>query len=121
PGLRLRVNFDLTATGDEGRDFDVFGVRIQVKTKWRGRKNLVRRVNDRRRLMALGSEVFVFARWVAMDNTVELLGWIDSKELRNHGKNTKSTRAEHWNTEIDEKHLHPMSQLVDRLEYRSAS
>lgn len=120
-GVYLKVDTALRRKGDGGADVFVFGLRLQVKTKKTGTKNLIRRLDHEKQLRGLFAHAFVFARWLENQRLVQLLGWIRARDVTEVGKFCKSTRDEHWNLDIEDHHLLPMNDLVDELVLRRAS
>ncbi len=111
-----RVSIDLTprARGDGGIDVSIAGIAIENKTRVRGHKYLVRRIDGRGRLLPISADVVTFAKAID-DRSVELLGWLPRAEVRLLSVLEPSRVADHWNLSIPENRLKPMSQLVSRI------
>lgn len=114
---RLSVDTKLRGRGDGGVDVDVFGVTLQVKTRARGDRNLVRRV-DRKGIRGLNVIAYVFCQLLTERRTVLLLGWIKSDELRTYAKSERSPVDVHFNLSVDAKYLRPMNSLLDEIQLR---
>lgn len=116
-GFNLSVDSRLLPNGDGGRDLEACGLSLQVKTNVTGNANLIRRIDDRRNLIPLGCDLFVFARVSPNPPGAYLKGWIWSRKASASDMNRicKSTVAEHWNLRIDPRLLDPMSRLLVEL------
>jgi hypothetical protein len=125
-GFPCFVDIVLRPYGDDGRDLEVCGLVLQVKTRRKGiaRRSLVKRGDGRGRIVPLACDVFVFAQWdeTAPDDVPQLLGWIWARDARSYGVFERSpvSYADHWNLRIPDALLLPMSRLVDELASRRA-
>lgn len=111
----VQVDTVLRRYGDGGADIVLMGLRIQVKTRSSGKRNLIRRVDDTKRLRGLSVHAFVFAQLLEAQRLVHLLGWCHATDARKNGRLSKSARGEWWNIEVEEKYLLPMNDLVTEL------
>lgn len=119
-GCRLQIDTALRMFGDGGTDIDVFGVRIEVKTRVKGRHYLVRRLDEQKKIKPLNADLYVSSKFVS-EREVHLLGWMWRRELTEFSRFEPSTRAGHWNLNIDETRLHPMSDLAGEVNLRRAA
>lgn len=119
-GAHVSVDTALKPRGDGGKDLELFGQSIQVKTRITSSDNLVRRIDQSRRLRGLDCDLFVFCKIgdSVPPTCVDLLGWIASDSVRRHGVHVRSRRASHWNLRVDDKFLEPMSRLPMQFETR---
>lgn len=120
-GTNVQIDTMLRRYGDGGADIVLMGVRIQVKTRASGKRNLIRRVDDRKRLRGLAVHAFVFAQLLESARTVHLLGWCHATDARKNGRLSKSARGDWWNIEVEEKYLLPMNDLATELSTRGYS
>lgn len=119
-GTRMSVDDRLLRVGDGGVDALVNGYSMQIKTRQRGRQNLIRTLDDRKRLIAFNVEAFVFAKF-AEPSDVFLLGWITADDARGVGDFKRSRVADHFNTVVEDKELEPMSRLIAEIQLRSVA
>lgn len=102
----------LTDFGDGGRDFEIYGVAYQLKTRKRlDGRNLVRRVSDKGRLKRMMDGRYVFAQWDGQ--ACQLLGWCNHSEVRDC-KVEKAGHG-HWNLVVPAELLKPMCRLIDAI------
>jgi hypothetical protein len=106
--------------GDGGRDVEIFGQRIQVKTRRNPYgKVLVRRVNHRGgQIEPLNFDILVGCEWSLTDR-VSLIGWCQRHRL--FDSNFARSRFDHYNLEIFDHLLLPMCRLVDHLLVRQSA
>lgn len=117
-GTDLKVDTVLRYKGDGGVDIMVFGMRLQVKTRAIGSRNLVRRVTEEKKVVPIPVHAFVFAQLLESEGKVNLLGWLPATEATEHGRQVKSGKANFWNLEVDAKFLEPMKDLAEHLNLR---
>lgn len=141
-GLGLVLDTVLRKGGDGGVDVVASGLRVQVKTLVTGVDLLIRRIDERKRVLGLASEAYVFAAMshrapdlhepptlpclVDAPSTptgvkVDLLGWIARSDARRVGTSEHSRKGDWWNLRIDRAHLQAMTRLCDEARLRSAS
>ncbi len=113
-GCSMSVDARLHSKGDDGCDLRASGIGIQVKSRVKGSRNLIRRVDDRKRLRPLTAEVFVFCRYVHAQET-RLLGWLYSDAVRRVSKHERSVVGDWWNLDVDAIHLRPVHELVNEI------
>lgn len=119
-GYEQRVDLVLRQFGDGGRDVEVSGLVIQVKTRRKGigRRSFVKR-GDRGHIVPFKCELFVFAEWneTTPSEAPQLLGWMWSVDVSRGGRFERSplARARHWNLRVRDLDLLPMSRLIDEL------
>jgi hypothetical protein len=108
-----------TQLGDGGRDLDVFGQRIQVKTRRASYgKTLVRRISHKGgRIEPLDFDILVSCEWFLGKN-VSLMGWCKRGKL--FDSNFARSRFDHYNLEVFDRSLLPMGRLLDHLAVRRA-
>ena len=111
----LQPDIELRKFGDGGCDIDAGGLVVQVKTRSSGTRNLIRRVDAKKRIRGLDCDAFVFASWDQKNMDVSLLGWIYSAQARLRGSHTRSSVATHWNLEVADDLLFPMKRLVEAI------
>lgn len=102
--------------GDGGRDLEVFGRNVQVKTRRSPYgKTLVRRVQKAGgSIEPLDFDVLVGSQWIPSNGgQVLLLGWCQRERL--FDSNFSKSRFNHFNLEIIDDHLLPMQRLIDHL------
>lgn len=112
---RLAVDDRLLTDGDGGKDVELYDLTMQVKTRGTSTKNLIRRVDDRRRLRPSVADLFVFAQFDCRSRDGRLIGWIWTKTVRLVAKHQKSTRGDWWNDYIADAELLPMDRLISEL------
>ncbi len=119
-GLNLSVNRELLPRGDGGADLSARGLDMQVKTNVTGTSNLIRRIDDRRRLLPLGCDLFVFTSVSTAPLGVNLKGWIWASDASacDMSRIRRSRVAEHWNLMIDPRSLQPMNRLIVEMQSR---
>lgn len=118
-GFQRFADTALRPTGDGGRDIEVMGLVLQVKTRRNGigRRSLVKR-GDRGRIVPLSCDVFVFVQWAEESpDEAQLLGWLWAKDASRTASFERSPipDATHWNLKIPDVLLLPMSRLGDEL------
>ncbi|KKM75065.1 hypothetical protein LCGC14_1394010 [marine sediment metagenome] len=107
------VDLSLTHAGDGGFDLEPFGAKIQVKTRRAPcPKTLIRRVTGNKRLQSFNFNLLVSCEW-KLDTTCQLLGWNHRSDLY-RGRFARS-KFDHFNIEIRDDALLPMSRLLDHL------
>lgn len=101
--------------GDNGRDIEVLGERIQAKTRRIPYgKTLIRRVRSSGgRIEPLDFDIVVGCEWNPDRDYVDLLGWCWRDTL--FDARFAKSRFDHYNLEVPDDSLFPMSQLVDHL------
>lgn len=122
--LGLPHETPLLPAGDGGQDIEAHGLRIQVKTRRRvNGENLIRRVDERRSMRPLPSDIYVFVQHdpVRDQSGVRLIGWEWRKGIRKgSGRLQRSRRARHFNLVIADQDLLPMCRLRDELAVKRA-
>ena len=113
--------------GDRGRDFEAFGLTIQVKCGGSHTSKVrIRRITESRRLCELTWDVLVQARVArplaadGLPTAVEFLGWGWRQELTTGRRLERSRLAGHFNIVADASELQPMSRLADLVLSRKA-
>jgi len=119
-GTKLAVDGELRIRGDGGRDIEIAGMSVELKTRVTGERYLVRRLDDRRRIKEIVSDYVAFSKLIS-EREIHLLGWQTRSQFRLLSKLVKSTRGEWWNLDIDERELRPMSQLVEEFQFWRAA
>lgn len=109
----LSLDTELRARGDGDVDLRVEGLRVQVKTKVGGTRNLVRCFDPRRGELPLESDVYVFVRWCERRELAWINGCIGRKRMLEVGRRARARQAEHWNIEISPDALAPIGALCD--------
>jgi hypothetical protein len=110
-------DFILRKFGDGGIDLKVFGLTLQVKTRESNRHgNLIRRIDDRGKVLEFSAQAFVFCEWGGFDS-VQLLGWEWTKAIENR-EVVPAIVGDHQNIVVEDEDLQPMNRLVDNLEAR---
>src|SRR5690606_39002909 len=100
--------------GDSGRDFDIRGVRYQVKCRtYRGNSTLVRKMTKGKTLLKEQSDRYVFSRW-EFSGDCWLLGWCDKNTVL-ESPFKKSPVGDHWNLVVDDTRLLPMNRLIEEI------
>lgn len=119
---RVPLDLALRERGDHGVDLDALGTRLQVKCRERGKDNLIRRVDDRKRIREIDCDAFVFTKWVP-PATVHFLGWVEARDVSRVGIFQRSPRADarHFNVVIPAEELEPLTKLVDFIQARRPS
>jgi len=114
--LKVPIDTELREHGDDGADIHA-ALRIQVKTRTSERfsNSLNRRVDSRGRLLKFPFDAFAFAEWLRNEPSVSLLGWIRTRRAMKVGVFAKGKVGEHWNLEIEDKHLEPVSDLIAEI------
>ncbi len=109
----FKPDLQLKPGGDGGKDFDVCGMRIDVKANLLPADSsfnlLVRRV-DNGRIIPLVSDIFVFVS-TEKPTAPALLGWARREDMERFAKSPRQN-ATHWNIEIPRDALKPMNRLV---------
>lgn len=121
-GFRCGVDLALRPNGDGGRDIEVGGLVLQVKTRRKGigQRSLVKR-GDRGRILPFQCHVFVFAEWNDEPPLYGplLLGWIWAPDARREAfERSPIATASHWNLKIRDAALLPITRLIDELQAR---
>lgn len=124
-GFPCAVDLSLRPTGDGGRDLELGGLVLQVKTRRKGlgQRSFVKR-GDRGHILPLQCHVFVFAEWndATPFDGPKLLGWIWALQARREAfERSPIPAASHWNLKIPDASLFPMSRLVDELHARGCA
>lgn len=114
--LRTCINERLLANGDGGHDVDIDGLTLEMKVRVRGRHFLVRRVDDRKRIRQIKSEIVVFAQ-LKDEREIHLMGWMTRSQVRSQ-RHIRSPVGDWWNLEIDESELHHMEHLIEEIRFR---
>jgi len=117
----VQVDTVLRSHGDGGADIVLMGLRIQVKTRSVGKRNLIRRIDGEKRVRGLSVHAFVFAQLFESTRLVHLLGWCHAADTRKNGRLSKSARGDWWNIELEGKHLLPMNDLATEISTRGYS
>ena len=110
--------------GDGGVDFEIYGVKIQMKTRRRGGYCQVKRTRkksaDVYSLIPLRCDILIFAelrtKIGAEIQQIHLLGWIRLDEFEQCGEGKR--RDDGFYTRIDPKYLEPISKLVALLKVK---
>lgn len=108
--LRIKSDIEELNSGDGGVDFEFAGQRYQIKTRVSRRNRFVRRVSENGRLQPVVCDRFIFCSFDSK-STCLIDGWC-SADVVIHSKFSKSERGDWWNTNIEDKHLEPMADLV---------
>ncbi len=117
-GFPAETNDSLLARGDKGKDFEIWGTSVQVKTQC-GRWDpfLIRRRDCRHRILPLVADVFVFCR-TAGPPDVFILGWCLKRTVMQGGKAAPSPkRGAQWrNLELPLSHLETPQSMGQHLD-----
>lgn len=109
------------AGGDNGIDFTICGIPIQVKGRGRCGDLLIRRETEDGRLIPYPWQICVVATWKDAGPDAEpnlrltLDGWVSKNVLRNDGRFVEARRGNHMNLEIPDEELESMSDLITIL------
>lgn len=124
PGLGVSPNTELLAYGDGGRDFVIFGQRIQVKNRPRGGRDLlIRREKPTTngslgKLLRFDADIYVKvscpARGTDDYTQATIDGWCRDRRLM-HGRFISARAGNHMNIEIPDNQLLCASGLVRHL------
>lgn len=110
------LDIKLRDKGDGGKDFEIRGLRLDVKTRSKSidgnRVRLFYPGGDRVRNLA---DVFVFAEWV-LSGAVDLLGWATVSEISEWWREVG--RGGHTNAIAEDEMLKPICRLVSLIEAR---
>lgn len=118
-GVGIQPDTRLHRLGDGGKDIEVFGRSIDVKTMALGRitvrrkEALFRRISADGRMIALPSDYYVVAR-LTDTTVVDLVGWLHRKDVL-LGALERSPVGDHWNLRPPAVAYLPMRDLVDEL------
>lgn len=115
--LACRVDTKLRSGGDGGIDLSPFGYGIDVKTrtKHHGGANLIRRRRENGDLVRWKCNAFVFAEWQPPFKEVLVLGWIPAADAAKFPESLARGGFSHWNIEIPDYCLRPISRLTELL------
>lgn len=117
-GVRIEVDTVERAHGDGGIDMRIGGALIQVKTRGRSGRLLVRRIDEFGKVHSIPWQFCVATTWPEHDETnltVTLDGWASSKRITNLGKLAPSPVGDHSNLVLLDEELQPMMSLVEYL------
>jgi hypothetical protein len=119
-GVRVEVDEKYRSGGDDGIDFRVAGVGIQVKTRQKSGDLLIRREDEGGQLLTLPWDIVVVATWVDTGDddyclSVSLDGWVSKRQLIQNGDFQPARRGQHHNLELPDQFLNPMGSLVKVL------
>lgn len=118
-GYAVHVDFELRQWGDGGKDHEINGWRLQVKTRTKPYgSTLIRRISDNGRIMPLDWEFLVACEWTG-GNVVHLLGWF-TRDTSLSSTFGKSNAAGHFNIIVPDTKLEPMNRLPQMLKMRRA-
>lgn len=122
---RLQVDTELMKSGDGGKDFNVFGYRIQVKNRRGGPDYLERREmpvitrGTLGKLLKINADIFVKtsapARGADDMRVATADGWLRANGLVHAGRFKAARMGRHMNLEVADRLLLPMPQLVEYL------
>jgi hypothetical protein len=106
--------------GDRGRDFNLDGLWVQVKTGHNRYSDLLVRSTD---FTDRTWHRCVRAHWPPRDDpddkqTVWLCGWVRDRELMNNGKLEPARRGSHTNYALPDTGFHPMRDLAELVKAR---
>ena len=122
-GLTLSIKDCLLANGDGGGDITAHGCSIQVKCRQadsihaKQKLSLVRYATDRGRIVFPNTTALVFCETTIETSCVSLLGWmyvVHAKQL----EKVPARKGNHFNIEVPDFLLEPMSSLVDNITAR---
>jgi hypothetical protein len=118
-GIGRVANWELYDNeGDGGVDMKIAGLTIQVKTRFKGKENRVKRYTDD--FITLESQFYVFCQVINQGinyTHIDLLGWVSENELRQLGEFRK--HKDNWFIEVESKYLYPISRLITRIKNES--
>lgn len=103
-------NIDQGDQFDAGWDFNVCGVKVDVKSGQAPKELKITRVRHGH-LRPINADIFVLIRVDLAQRFVKLLGWIKKKEIEKFNRSPLAN-AEHWNLIADIEDLKPMNRLV---------
>lgn len=118
--LRLSLRDELLAGGDDGKDLEIDGLSIQIKTRQkqssaaRERLNLIRHTNEQRMPCLPNACAIVFCELDETYRKVSLIGWTYTEWLRTLPA-VPARVGRHLNVEVEDKDLKHIGALVDRL------
>lgn len=108
------LDLKLRRKGDRGKDLQLFGNDIQIKTrKWNYRKNYIRVRDESGGRVIHIADLYVFCEWKLFEH-VDLLGWADLGTVRDWNV-MQSPKFGHHNLCGKDSDLKPISRLIDRL------
>lgn len=116
-GVRLEVDESDRPGGDDGIDFRIAGVPIQIKTRQKIGDLLIRRTDESGKLLCLPWDIAVVATWADRGDDdasliVKLDGWASRRMLTQKGSFLPARRGDHFNLELPDKNLLSMANLV---------
>jgi hypothetical protein len=111
------LNLDILPNGDGGKDVEVYGRQIEVKTRRGHFKNsLIQRVTSSGKLLNLLAHYYVFCEYnLACPLKVGLLGWARNQIL-SPLPFSPAKRGDHRNIEVKDPILLPMRSLLLELD-----
>jgi hypothetical protein len=110
------LNLDILPNGDGGKDVEVYGRQIEVKTR-RGhfKSSLIRRLTSTGKLLHLTAHYYCFCEYnLDAPRDVKLLGWVKNR-FTAALRPVPAKRGDHRNIEVADPVLLPMSRLILEL------
>lgn len=117
--LKVSLSVDLQdrSGGDDGRDIEVFGKRIQVKCRTKPYGSLLLRRSDAGRIQPIRWDYVIQTTWVRTGDAVQTVtvdGWADSVSVQS-GRYAGAWRGQHMNIELCDNELNSPADLADLL------
>lgn len=114
PSARPQIDLSVFDGGDGGVDLDVFGYRMQVKSRKRDyAEMLIRASSERGWRKTLVADGFIQTQWVQRLRP-QLIGWAERDTVINWTEK-KAYRGNHTNYVGGDNDLLPMSRLISKL------
>jgi hypothetical protein len=111
------IDLEFRLTGDQGCDFDLCGLKHEIKTRQSALSpNRVRRATERCAIVPIRSSIYVFAEFTE-PYIVNLLGWLWGKQVKKLAV-VPAKCAGHANSEFGDEILWPMTRLIKELHRR---